>query len=87
MGGTICVMTKTTVYLPEDLDVRLEAEAAASGISKAELIRQGIVMRLEASTRPRQAQPLPVFTSGRPLTADQMDEEIYQSIRARAARR
>ncbi|HYZ56128.1 MAG TPA: CopG family transcriptional regulator [Streptosporangiaceae bacterium] len=80
-------MVKTTVYLPEDLDVRLEAEAAASGVSKAELIRQGIVMRLEASTRPRQAQPLPVFTSGRPLTAGQMDEEIYQSIRARAARR
>jgi hypothetical protein len=80
-------MMKTTVYLPEDLDVRLEAEAAASGVSKAELIRQGIVMRLEASARLRQAQPLPVFTSGRPLTADQMDEEIYDSIRARAARR
>ncbi|MFJ1594413.1 ribbon-helix-helix protein, CopG family [Kitasatospora albolonga] len=40
-------MKKTTVYLPEDLEVRLDAEAAATGVSKADLIRRGIALLLE----------------------------------------
>jgi Arc/MetJ-type ribon-helix-helix transcriptional regulator len=80
-------MVKTTVYLPEDLEVRLDAESAASGISKAELIRRAITLLLDSSTRPKQAQPLPVFTSGRPLSPEQMDDEVYAHIKERAARR
>ena len=80
-------MTKTTVYLPDELEVRLDAEAAATGISKAELIRRGIAMLLDSSDRPKQAQPLPVFRSGRSRDADEMDHDIYQHIRERAARR
>jgi hypothetical protein len=80
-------MVKTTVYLPEDLEVRLDAEAAATGVSKAELIRRGIAMLLEQSARPGQSRSLPVFHSGRPLSADAMDDAIYQHIKERAARR
>ncbi len=80
-------MIKTTVYLPDELEVRLDAEAAATGISKAELIRRGIAMLLDASTRPKQGRPLPVFHSGRPRDADEMDRDIYEHIRERAARR
>jgi hypothetical protein len=87
VGGTLYGMVKTTVYLPEDLEVRLEAESTASGVSKAELIRRGIAMLLESSRRPKQARPLPVFTSGRALTAEQMDDEVYRQIKERAARR
>lgn len=79
-------MVKTTVYLPAELDIRLDAEAAASGVSKAELIRRGVSMVLQAA-EPTRSQPLPVFTSGRALTAEQMDEEIYQHVKDRAARR
>jgi Arc/MetJ-type ribon-helix-helix transcriptional regulator len=78
---------KTTVYLPDELVTRLEAESVATGVSKAELIRRGITMLLDASTRPRQAQPLPVFSSGRSMTAEQMDAEVYEHIKERAARR
>lgn len=67
---------KNTVYLPDELVTRLEAESVASGLSKAELIRCGITMPLDASTRPKQARPLPVFSSGRPMSAEQMDTEV-----------
>jgi hypothetical protein len=80
-------MVKTTVYLPEELDVRLDAEAASSGVSKAELIRRGIAMVLEISPRPTRSRPLPVFDSGRRLTTAEMDQHIYEHIRERASRR
>jgi hypothetical protein len=79
-------MIKTTVYLPEDLDARLDGEATATGVTKAELIRRGISMLL-ASSPPRESEPLPVFESGRPLSPAQMDGAIYDHIRERAARR
>ncbi|WP_052583763.1 ribbon-helix-helix domain-containing protein [Saccharomonospora iraqiensis] len=80
-------MVKTTVYIPDDLEVRLDAEAAATGTSKAELIRRGITMVLETSERPRKKRPLPVFNSGSTMTSDEMDEEIRSHIEQRAARR
>lgn len=80
-------MVKTTVYLPDDLDVRLEAESASSGVSKAELIRRGVALVLDNSPRRRPADPLPVFDSGRPLTVDEMDELVQEQARVRAARR
>lgn len=80
-------MIKTTVYLPEELEVRLDAEAAATGVPKAELIRRGIAMLLDDSARPRRNRTLPVFRSGRPLDADGMDDAIHEHIKERAARR
>ncbi len=80
-------MVKTTVYLPAELEMRLDAEAEASGVSKAELIRRGIAMLLETSSRPKQAQPLPVFHGKRPLSADEMDDAVYEHLKERSARR
>ncbi|MCP9621252.1 ribbon-helix-helix protein, CopG family [Nocardia otitidiscaviarum] len=62
-------MVKTTVHPPDDLALWLDAEAAATGLSKAELIRRGITMLLEASTGPKHDAPLPVSHSGRSRTA------------------
>lgn len=86
-GGTLWGMKKTTVYLPEDLEVRLDAESSATGISKAELIRRGVAMLLENAERPKRTQRLPVFDSGRPLTPEAMDDTLYGHIKERAARR
>jgi hypothetical protein len=80
-------MVKTTIYLPEELDIRLEAESAASGVSKAELIRRGIFLLLTRSDRSEPEAPLPVFHSGHALTAADMDREIHEHIKDRAARR
>ncbi|OQO93217.1 CopG family transcriptional regulator [Saccharomonospora piscinae] len=80
-------MVKTTVYLPDDLETRLDAEAAASGVSKAELIRRGIAMVLEASGRPREKQPLPVLRSGQSRDVTQLAEDVSRQIKDRASRR
>jgi Arc/MetJ-type ribon-helix-helix transcriptional regulator len=79
-------MIKTTVYLPEELDGRLEAEAVATGTSKAEMIRRAIAMLL-ARSEPRDAGPLPVFHSGKTRTPAEMDDAIYEQVRDRAGRR
>ncbi len=80
-------MIKTTVYLPEELEVRLGAEATATGVSKAELIRRGIAMLLDASERPKSDGPLPVFDSGQSRTADEMNDVVYDHIKSRSSRR
>ncbi|MET9513422.1 CopG family transcriptional regulator [Streptomyces flavidovirens] len=80
-------MIKTTVYLPEELELRLDAESAATGISKAELIRRGIAQLLDTSSRPKSAHPLPAFRGGRLVTVDEMDDAIYEHIKERSARR
>ncbi|MFC8226820.1 ribbon-helix-helix domain-containing protein [Streptomyces sp. NPDC057287] len=80
-------MIKTTVYLPEELEVRLDAEASATGISKAELIRRGIALLLDHAERPKRSDKLPVFDSGHPLTPEAMDDAVYAHIKERAARR
>lgn len=79
-------MKKTTVYLPEALEVRLRAEAAATGVGKSELIRRGVVMLLDASNRPVQDISLPVFRSGRPRTVEEMGDDIHAHIKQRSAR-
>ncbi|MBK0375246.1 ribbon-helix-helix domain-containing protein [Streptomyces sp. RB110-1] len=80
-------MIKTTVYLPDELEVRLDAESSATGVSKAELIRRGIAMLLDSAEQPKHSRALPVFDSGRPRTPDDMDDSIYEHIKERAARR
>lgn len=67
--------------------MRLEAESAASGVKEAELIREGIAMLLDASDRPKKARPLPVFSSGRPMSPEQLDDSVYEHVKDRAARR
>ncbi|MGW1296159.1 ribbon-helix-helix domain-containing protein [Streptomyces sp. NPDC002533] len=80
-------MIKTTVYLPDELEVRLDAESSATGVSKAELIRRGIAMLLDSAERPKRSRELPVFDSGRPRTPGEMDDAVYEHIKERAARR
>jgi Arc/MetJ-type ribon-helix-helix transcriptional regulator len=80
-------MIKTTVYLPEELDLRLEAVSASSGVSKAELIRRGVSLVLDASGRPEKARPLPVFNSGQRLTPEDMERLIHDRVQERARRR
>lgn len=79
-------MNKTTVYLPDELEARLDAHSAASGVSKAELIRRGIAMVLDGSPKSKRI-PLPVFRSGRVRDAQDMDDALYAHIKERAARR
>ena len=80
-------MNKTTVYLPAGLPLRLEAEARAEGVSKAELIRRGVTKLLDESQQPRKAKDLPVFRGGSTRAVAQRERDLVDEIAARAARR
>lgn len=66
--GTMAGMAvKTTVYLPDDLKRALEVEAAASGRSEAEIIREAIAARVGS------ARPAAGFLDAEPI-AEHVDE-------------
>lgn len=67
-------MTKTTVYLPEDLKHALERVAAETGRSQAELIREAVDSFVAQSQRPRPRGGL--FHSGDPGLAANVDEAL-----------
>ena len=67
-------MQKTTVYIPEDLKRILRQVAAARGVSEAELIREAL---RELTARAIAPKPrLPLFRSGKPELAEQVDEAL-----------
>ncbi len=70
MGG----MNKTTVYLPADLKRALREAARSSGVSEAELIREGIG-RVTAERLTGRAR-IPLFESKKPDLAEQVDEHL-----------
>ena len=67
---------KTTVYLPDDLKRALEVEAAASGCSEAEIIREAITARVGSAT------PAAGILGGEPL-AERGDELLVGFGQAR----
>lgn len=67
-------MTKTTVYLPEDLKQALERLAAASGRSEAQLIRDAIAALTVSAAPPRPRGGL--FASGDPTLSARVDEVL-----------
>lgn len=71
-GGTIRLMEKTTLYLPDDLRSAVKRAAAQQGISEAEIIRQSI-RQVVGDTRPRPRGGL--FLSGQPI-ARKADEAL-----------
>ena len=72
--GSMYGMQKTTVYLPDDVKRALSHAAATRGVSEAELIREAIrqLTSQSAARRPR----LPLFKSGKPRLAEQIDQAL-----------
>lgn len=56
---------RTSVYLDEDDKRRLAAHAQATGVSEAELLRQGVRLVLAQADRPRPRLALGASTDGR----------------------
>jgi hypothetical protein len=64
---------RTTIYLPEALKSTLARAAHEEGRTEADLIREGIERLLqERHTEPR----LPLFKSGKPDLAENVDREL-----------
>ena len=71
-------MEKTTVYLSRELKARLARVAEQSGVSEAQLIREGVerVVSSRAAPRPR----LGIFASGEHDLAHRVDEELRKGF-------
>jgi plasmid stability protein len=67
-------VTKTTVYLPDELKQALARMAATSGRSEADLIREAIAALTRAAERPRPRGAL--FASGDPSLSEQVDQAL-----------
>ena len=70
--GTIYVMQKATVYLPDALKAELKRLAAKTGRSEADCIREGI--RLAVARHRPPAPRSGVFASGDPRLSERVDE-------------
>lgn len=68
------LVEKTTVYLTQEMKKRLRATARRRGVPEAELIREGLKVVL--APKPR----YPLFASGDPLTAEQIDEILAEGM-------
>jgi Arc/MetJ-type ribon-helix-helix transcriptional regulator len=69
-------MTKTSVYLPDQLKHDLALVARRRGRSEAELIREAIA-RLVAEEEHERPRPRPgLFASGDPTLAERVDEAL-----------
>jgi plasmid stability protein len=67
-------MTKTTIYLPDDLKQAIARIASASGRSEAEVIRDALRTMVRGAGRPRPRGAL--FTSGDPFLSERVDEAL-----------
>jgi plasmid stability protein len=67
-------MTKTTVYLPDDLKLALARIASSSGRSEADLIREALRDLVQRSGAPRPAGAL--FASGDSSLSGQLEEAL-----------
>jgi len=65
--GTMYVMKRTTVYLPDELKARLEAEAKRRGTTEAQIVREAVD---KETRRPR---PRGGIISGGELDARDID--------------
>jgi Ribbon-helix-helix protein, copG family. len=65
---------KTTVYLPDDLKLRLERAADDNGLSEAELIRAAVDEYTRTHVRPRPRFPL--FSIGEVEPITDLDEAM-----------
>jgi Arc/MetJ-type ribon-helix-helix transcriptional regulator len=67
-------MRKTTVYLPDELKIRLGRVAASRGVSEAELIREALRAVTQEARPP--SPRLPLFESGVPDLAERLDAAL-----------
>jgi len=67
-------MQKTTVYIPDDLKREVGRLAVLRGVTEAELVRQALRSLTAGSLPPRPR--LPLFESGKPGLADDIDSGL-----------
>lgn len=78
-----CLMKRTTVMLPDEVEARVRLEARRRGVPIAEVVREAVERHLPA---PEPGRPLSFFGVGEggPADAsDRVDEYVQRAIRRR----
>jgi hypothetical protein len=76
--GNVHLVIRTTVYLPEELERRLERTAHERGTSEAEVIRAALD---EHTAKERPRPRLPLFRgSGKTSIAERVDEIVAEGF-------
>ena len=78
MYGTLYGMVKTTLYLTQELKLRIERRAREQRQSEAEVIRNALDASLPPVEPPRPRVPL--FNSGDPTLAERVDEILAEGF-------
>jgi Arc/MetJ-type ribon-helix-helix transcriptional regulator len=69
-------MTKTTIYLPDELKRQIEEAAERERRSEAEIIREALAKAMRERTPPKPTVPLFEEGLGDPTIAERVDELI-----------
>ena len=81
-----CIMKRTTVMFPDDVDARLRLEARRRGVAVAEIVREAVEQYVPA---PETGLPLSFFAVGDqgPVDgSDRVDEYVRRVVRGRRRR-
>jgi predicted transcriptional regulator len=70
--GTMYVMKRTTVYLPDELKARLEAEAKRRGTTEAQIVREAVD---KETRRPRPRGGI-ILGDSEQMTARNLDDYL-----------
>jgi hypothetical protein len=84
-----CIMKRTTVMLPDELDARLRFEARRRGVGIAEIVREAVERHLPGPSR-RARAPLSFFAigaGGPPDASERVDEYVGKALRKKSRRR
>ena len=78
-----CLMKRTTVMLPDDVEARLRLEARRRGVPLAQIVREAVERELPA---PESGRPLSFFGIGEGGPADaseRVDEVVGRAVQRR----
>jgi len=78
VNGTIYVVHRTTIYLPDDLKANLERKAAETGRTEADIVRDGIRLALAQLTPPAPRSGL--FDSEQSDLSQRVDELLRNNF-------
>src|ERR671929_117117 len=77
----MCIMKRTTVMLPDDVEARVRLEARRRGVSVAQVVREAVERAVSA---PEPARPLGFFAVGEGGPADaseRVDDYVQRDAR------
>jgi Ribbon-helix-helix protein, copG family len=81
-----CIMKRTTVMLPDEVEARLRREARRRGVPIAQVVREAVEHHLPEAERGRRLSFFAVGEGGPIDASERVDEFVGGALRRRAQR-